>query len=54
MVGNLVDKKYPSITVQGVLLASSVLYLEHGGAKYCCHSHSCNHFVFIRFAIYQS
>lgn len=31
MFGDLVDKKYPSITIQGVLLASSVLYLEHGG-----------------------
>ena len=33
MLGDLVDKKYPSITVQGVLLTSSVLYLEHGGAN---------------------
>lgn len=33
MLDEFVDKKYPSITVQGVLLASSVLYLEHGGAN---------------------
>ncbi len=33
MLEEFIDKKYPSITVQGVLLASSVLYLEHGGAN---------------------
>lgn len=30
MLDEFVGKKYPSIMVQGVLLTSSVLYLEHG------------------------
>lgn len=34
MLDEFVDKKYPSITLQGVLLISSVLYLEHGGKNY--------------------
>jgi hypothetical protein len=31
MIHNFLDKEYPAITVQSVLLASSILYLEHGG-----------------------
>jgi K+ transporter len=31
MLDKFIGKEYPAITVQGVLLASSVLYLEHGG-----------------------
>jgi hypothetical protein len=34
MLNEFVDKKYPSIMLQGVLLISSVLYLEHGGNNY--------------------
>ena len=31
MIAKFIGKEYPAITVQGVLLASSVLYLEQGG-----------------------
>ena len=31
MFEELTNKKYPSITIQGVLLASSILYLKHEG-----------------------
>lgn len=33
MLHHFINKKYPAITVQGVLLTSSVLYLEHGGSN---------------------
>ena len=33
MLDKFVDKEYPAITVQGVLLASSVLYIEQGGSS---------------------
>lgn len=33
MLHHFIDKKGPAITVQGVLLASSILYLEHGGSN---------------------
>lgn len=33
MLDKFVGKEYPAITVQGVLLAASVLYLEHGGSN---------------------
>jgi hypothetical protein len=33
MLHHFIDNKGPAITVQGVLLASSILYLEHGGSN---------------------
>ena len=33
MFNDIANQKYPSITIQGVLLASSVLYLKHEGAN---------------------